>query len=89
MVTNQRQLFSVVSDWGSYLGSYFPTVFFVGSCLCVVASEHSIASRVVCSLLFFVRFTYNKNVEPISECSYDDRDKSRKVVKTVDKRFDS
>ena len=30
MVTNQRQLFIVVSDWGSYLGSHFPLVF-VGS----------------------------------------------------------
>ena len=26
MVPNQRQLFIVVSDWGSYLGSHFPTV---------------------------------------------------------------
>jgi hypothetical protein len=24
MVPNQRQLFIVVSDWGSYLGSHFP-----------------------------------------------------------------
>ena len=31
MVPNQRQLFIVVSDWGSYLGSHFPLVF-VGSC---------------------------------------------------------
>ena len=31
MVPNQRQLFIVVSDWGSYLGSHFPFVF-VGSC---------------------------------------------------------
>ena len=26
MVPNQRQLFIVVSDWGSYLGSHFPIV---------------------------------------------------------------
>ena len=31
MVTNQRQLFIVVSDWGSYLGFHFG---FVGYCLC-------------------------------------------------------
>ena len=27
MVPNQRQLIIVVSDWGSYLGNHFPTVF--------------------------------------------------------------
>jgi hypothetical protein len=31
MVPNQKQLFIVVSDMGSYLGSHFPLVF-VGSC---------------------------------------------------------
>ena len=53
MVPNQRQLFSVVSDWGSYLGSLFPTVV-VGSCLCLVACEHYI------SFPFSVCFTSNK-----------------------------
>jgi hypothetical protein len=39
MVPNQRQLFIVVSDWGSYLGSHFPIVIcgiwtmFVCSCV--------------------------------------------------------
>ena len=52
MVPNQRQLFIVVSDWGSYLGCHFH-VGFVGYCLCVVACQHScyMASRSFCSFV--------------------------------------
>ena len=49
MVPNQRQLFIVVSDWGSYLGSHFPLVF-VGSCLCVVVCIASLFVLLVCSV---------------------------------------
>ena len=38
MVPNQRQLFIVVSDWGSYLGSHFPIVLCgILSTVCLVA----------------------------------------------------
>jgi hypothetical protein len=49
LVPNQRQLFIVVSDWGSYLGCHFHFGF-VGYSLCTVACQHSfyIASRSFC-----------------------------------------
>ena len=41
MVPNQRQLFIVVSDWGSYLGSHFSPLLVVGSCLQLGACVHT------------------------------------------------
>ena len=40
MVPNQRQLFIVVSDWGSYLGSHFPFWCLWVLVLCLVACLH-------------------------------------------------
>ena len=53
MVPNQRQLFIVVSDWGSYLGSHFPfgVCGFLSMCSCLSALI-CITSRVV--LLFWL-----------------------------------
>jgi hypothetical protein len=57
VVPNQRQLSIVVSDWGSYLGSPFPS-FCVGSCLCLCAgSLHNEAIRVV---VFFIVLSFPK-----------------------------
>ena len=55
MVPNQRQLFIVVSDWGSYLGSHFLTVC-CGILLCVVNCEHSIVFTFRSFFIVFVRF---------------------------------
>jgi hypothetical protein len=80
MVANQRQLFIVVSDWGSYLNSHFPTVFwgilFLCSCLWA-PHRHHISYVLYC----FVRFTSINMCNPYhpvlwSECSYDDRDRN-------------
>ena len=48
MVLNQRQLFIVVSDWGSYFGSHFPFVF------CGILSMCSCLSALVCIASRFV-----------------------------------
>jgi hypothetical protein len=81
MLPNQRQLFIVVYDWGSYLGSHFPIVF-VGSCLQLVACVHtsSFTFRLcVCALLFLFEFRFIKNMWNSTHAApwsthYDDRD---------------
>ena len=62
MAPNQRQLFIVVSDWGSYLGSHFHMVIrgilSTDSCLCA-----PVASRFVCACLFcLAEFRFIKNM---------------------------
>ena len=56
MVPNQRQLFIVVSDWGSYFGSHFPLVF-VGTCLCASAPVSTRVVLLFCSV--FILITIN------------------------------
>jgi hypothetical protein len=61
MVPNQRQLFIVVSDWGSHLGSHFPTGF-CGIMFFVLMPVSSTERHVL--LLFIVFVSFNElNVE--------------------------
>ena len=66
MVPNQRQLFIVVSDWGSYFGSHFPLVF-VGSC-----SMFSCLSALFILASRFARFVRLFNVHSFNklECTH-------------------
>ena len=65
MVPNQRQLFIVVSDWGSYLGSL---LCFVGSCFCVAACEQPRMSRLSFSSVLFGEFI--KHVGFYARCAF-------------------
>jgi hypothetical protein len=92
MVPNQRQLYVVVSDWGSYLGSHSPIVLCgilsTDSCLCA----QQIAACFVCAfvVLFGVhiikRKMYAYHAAPWS-IPYDDRDREPLQIRIrVDRR---
>ena len=83
MVPNQRQLFIVVSDWGSYLGSHFPHL------CCGILSMYlctAVGSRFVRLLFYSVSFDLLKmmwnstHAEPWSD-PYDERDTDRLMDK--------
>ena len=69
MVHNQRQLFIIVSDWGSYLGSHFPhcdswDLDYVMLPIALLASWFG------CALLFYlVSFDLLKYVEHYARCA--------------------
>jgi hypothetical protein len=63
MVPNKRQLFIAVSDWGSYLGSHFSTVFFVGSYFELVHVAPLKSQFIVCFLFLFDRSALINYVE--------------------------
>ena len=52
MVPYQRQLFIVVSDWGSYLGSHFPT----GFCGILLMPVSSTERHILLLFIVFVSF---------------------------------
>jgi hypothetical protein len=88
MVPNQKQLFIVVSDCGSYLGSHFPTVFcrilFMCSCLWALHFFH-VLFVLYCFGAFHSLNMWNSYLAALwSECSNDNRDSDGHTQHTVE-----
>ena len=70
MVPNQRQLFIIVSDWGSYLGSHFPNlccgILSMYSCL---SAHQQLHVQFGCLLFCSVSFSFLKYVELYARCA--------------------
>ena len=64
MVPNQRQLFIVISDWGSYLGSHFLIcvcgILSTFSCLSAQQKLHFSFGWLVCCFVLFSEFRFIK-----------------------------
>ena len=81
MVPNQRQLFIVVSDWGSYLGCHFPFWFcgLLSMCSCMSALVVNSGTLFKCSS-FNKRRMYSNHTAPWSP-RYNERDRLTSISK--------